>query len=497
MAARCGSGISRSNRWIEQVNFPPENPHVTITSELTTIPLKSNTYLWFISLVATIGGLMFGFDIGIISGAVPFIQPYFGWNELQLGWGVSSILLGAIAGAFGTGLLTERYGRKRVMLVVALFFALSCGGMALARHDGPFIAFRILGGIAVGAISVVSPMYVAEVAPPRIRGTLVTIYQLAITLGILVSYLVNFALHDVDNNWRWMFATGLVPSVIFFAGLLYIPESPRWLAKAGKWTLAGDILERIGGREFAETGMAEIRKSLDDTGTGTGSSKAGVLFSRRYRGVIILGLLLAVFVQISGINTVVDYAPKILISAGVEIRSALLQTSLIGLVNFIFTFFAVWLIDRLGRRTFYIIGSTGMAVTLLMLSAAFHFNMEPALTTVFIMLFIAFFASCIGPAFWTLVSEMFPNRIRGRAVALASFTQWVFNFLVVLLFPHVLEVLGGSVTFLFLAAMSVAQLLVAVFYLKETRGKTLEEIGEMWEPGSGVNPTETPRPISK
>lgn len=477
MAARCGSGTSGSNRWIEH-----------------SVPLKGKPYLWFISLVATIGGLMFGFDIGIISGAVPFIQPYFGWNELQLGWGVSSILLGCIAGAFGTGVLTERFGRKSVMLVVALFFAISCAGMALAHSAVSFIAFRILGGIAVGAVSVLSPMYVAEVAPPGIRGTLVTIYQLAITLGILVSYLVNFALHDVENNWRWMFATGLIPSVVFFTGLFFIPESPRWLVKAGKLSQARDVLERIGGTDFAATGMAEIRKSLaqtgdgpagartgDEPGSGPAGARPGILFTRRYRGVIILGLLLAVFVQISGINTVVDYAPKILISAGVEIRSALLQTSLIGLVNFAFTFIAVWLIDRLGRRTFYIIGSSGMAVTLLMLSAAFYINLEPALTTAFIMLFIAFFASCIGPAFWTLVSEMFPNRIRGRAVALASFTQWVFNFLVVLLFPHVLDVLGGSATFLFLAIMSAGQLLVAIFYLKETRGKTLEEIGEMWE----------------
>ena len=198
--------------------------------------------------------------------------------------------------------------------------------------------------------------------------------------------------------------------------------------------------------------------------------------------MIILGLLLSVFVQITGINTVVDYAPKILMTAGLEIRNALLQTSLIGLVNFAFTFIAIFLIDRLGRKTFYIIGSSGMAVTLLMLIAiAFHFELNPVFTTACIMGFIAFFASCIGPAFWTLVAEMFPNRIRGQAVALASFTQWVFNFLVVLLFPYVLDALGGAFTFLFLSGMSVIQLIMVTLLLKETKGKSLEEIEQLWK----------------
>ena len=439
--------------------------------------MKGRAYLYFISLVATIGGLMFGFDVGIISGAIPFIQPYFGWDELQLGWGVSSILVGAILGAFGTGTLTEKYGRKRLLITVALFFAVSCAGMALAKTATFFISFRVLGGLAVGAVSVLSPMYVAEVAPAKIRGTLVTIYQLAITLGILISYLVNFGLHEVDNNWRWMFATGLIPSILFFTGLFFIPESPRWLVKAGFKEKALMILERIGGTDFAGSEIIEIEKSLTDAGSG---SILRIMFSRKYRKVIFLGLLLSVFVQITGINTVVDYAPKILMAAGLEIRNALLQTSLIGLVNFAFTFFAVWLIDRLGRRTFYIIGSSGMAITLLLLAAAFHFEMSPIFTTICIMAFIAFFASCIGPAFWTLVTEMFPNRIRGQAVALASFTQWVFNFLVILLFPYVLKALGGSVTFLFLSAMSVIQLLIAWFFIKETKGKSLEEIETLW-----------------
>lgn len=439
--------------------------------------MKGRPYLYFISLIATLGGLMFGFDVGIISGAIPFIQPYFGWDELQLGWGVSSILVGCILGAFGTGTLTERYGRRRLLIIVALFFAISCAGMALAQTQTFFILFRVLGGLAVGAVSVLSPMYVAEVAPRKIRGTLITAYQLAITMGILISYLVNFALHEVENNWRWMFATGLLPSILFFIGLFFIPESPRWLIKAGLREKAVIILERIGGKEFSASEVPEIELSLAESG---GSSGLRTLFKRKYRKVIILGLLLSVFVQITGINTVVDYAPKILMTAGLEVRNALLQTSLIGLVNFAFTFFAIFLIDKIGRKIFYIIGSSGMALTLLLIAAAFHFEMSPVFTTVCIMGFIAFFASCIGPAFWTLVAEMFPNRIRGQAVALASFTQWVFNFLVILFFPYVLDAVGGSTTFLFLALMSLIQLVIAIFWMKETKGKSLEEIEKLW-----------------
>jgi sugar porter (SP) family MFS transporter len=439
--------------------------------------LKGRPYLYFISLVATIGGLMFGFDIGIISGAVPFIQPYFNWDELQLGWGVSSLLMGCIAGAFGSGTLTERFGRKRVLVVIALFFALSCAGMALAKTSVFFISARIIGGLAVGAVSVLSPMYVAEVSPARIRGTLVTIYQLAITMGILIAYLINYGLHDTDNNWRWMFATGVVPSVIFFTGVIFIPESPRWLMKTGNRQKASNVLERIGGIEFARLAVQEIEESLAGAGIRTGLAD---LFRPANRRVIFLGLFLAVFVQITGINIVVDYAPKILISVGVEIKSALLQTSLIGLVNFAFTFFAVWLIDRTGRKRLYAVGSAGMAGTLLLIAAAFQFGLDNRITTVCMMLFIAFFAACIGPAFWTLVAEMFPNRIRGRAVAFASFTQWVFNFLVVLLFPHILDSIGGALTFLFLSLMSVVQFLAVLVYLRETRGKTLEQIEHLW-----------------
>jgi len=438
---------------------------------------KSNLYLYFICFIATMGGLMFGFDIAIISGAVPFIQPYFGWDELQLGWGVSSLLVGAIVGAFGSGALTDRFGRKRVLIIVALFFALSCALTAIASSSVLFISARLFGGLAVGAASVLSPMYVAEVAPAKIRGMLVAVYQLAIVLGILCSYTINYWLHDVDDNWRWMFATGVIPSVLFFIGLFFIPESPRWLYTVGRKEESLRVLTRIGGSSLAEAEIVEIAASLNGD---TSSVSIRELLRPSSRKVLLVGFFLSILVQISGINTIVDYAPKILLAAGVEIKNALLQTSLLGLINFIFTFVAILFIDKVGRRMLYLIGSMGMAVTLVLLAISFYLKMDGIFTLVCIMLFLAFFSSCIGPVFWTLVSEIFPNRIRGKALAFASFTQWIFNFLVVLLFPHFLESVGGATTFLFLALMSFVQYLFTYFYVPETKGKSLEEIEHLW-----------------
>jgi len=438
---------------------------------------KNALYLYFICLIATMGGLMFGFDIAIISGAVPFIQPYFGWNELQLGWGVSSLLVGAVFGAFGSGVLTDKYGRKSVLIFVALFFAVSCALTALASSSVLFISARLFGGLAVGAASVLSPMYVAEVAPAKNRGMLVAIYQLTIVVGILCSYTINYWLHDVDNNWRWMFATGVVPSVFFFIGLFFIPESPRWLYKAGRKEESLKVLTRIGGESLAKVEILEIAESLNGS---SAKVSRGELFKPASRKVMVVGFFLAVLVQISGINTIIDYAPKILLAAGVEIKNALLQTSLLGLINFIFTFVAILFIDKVGRRLLYLIGSMGMAVTLVLLAMSFYFKMDGIFTLICIMLFLVFFSSCIGPVFWTLVSEIFPNRIRGKALAFASFTQWIFNFLVVLLFPHFLALLGGAVTFLFLALMSFVQWLFTWFYVPETKGKSLEEIEHLW-----------------
>lgn len=275
-----------------------------------------------------------------------------------------------------------------------------------------------------------------------------------------------------------MFATGIIPSVLFFVGLFFIPESPRWLYKAGRQAESLKVLTRIGGESLAKVEIREIAESLKEN---SGTVSAGEIFKPAVRKVMIIGFLLAVFVQISGINTVIDYAPKILLAAGVEINNALLQTSLVGFINFIFTFVAILFIDKLGRRSLYLIGTMGMVVTLIMLAISFYLKMEGIFTLICILMFIAFFASCIGPVFWTLLSEIFPNKIRGKALAFASFTQWIFNFLVVLLFPHFLASLGGAKTFLFLAVMAFLQWLFTYLYVPETKGKSLEEIEHMWK----------------
>lgn len=438
----------------------------------------SKSYLYFICLIATMGGLMFGFDVAIISGAVPFIQSYFGWNELQLGWGVSSLLLGAIIGSISSGFLSDLYGRKKILIIVALFFAVSCACTAFSHTAMFFVTSRIFGGLAVGAASVLSPMYVAEVAPPAKRGMLVSVYQLAIVIGILASYCINYFLQGFDNNWRLMFGTGILPSVLFFAGMFFIPESPRWLFKAGRKEESGKILSHVAGPELAALELQEIEASLKENSSTVAVSE---LFRKSNRKVLITGFLLAVLVQVTGINTIVDYAPKIFLAAGIEIKNALLNTSLIGLINFVFTFVAIIFIDKAGRKRLYIIGSSGMVLTLLLLALTFYYKAAPALTLIAILMFIAFFASCIGPVFWTLVAEIFPNRIRGKALAFVSFTQWVFNFLVVLLFPHFLSIVGGPLTFLFLSLMSLLQLLFVLFLLPETKGKSLEQIERLWE----------------
>ena len=275
-----------------------------------------------------------------------------------------------------------------------------------------------------------------------------------------------------------MFATGVIPSVLFFIGLFFIPESPRWLYKAGRKDESLKVLTRVGGEDLARVEIREIAESLE---VKDAAVTRGELFKPASRKVMVVGFFLAVLVQISGINTIIDYAPKILLAAGVEIKNALLQTSLLGLINFIFTFVAILFIDKVGRRLLYLVGSMGMAVTLVLLALSFYLKLDGIFTLVCIMLFLVFFSSCIGPVFWTLVSEIFPNRIRGKALAFASLTQWVFNFLVILLFPHFLALLGGAVTFLFLAVMSFAQWLFTFFYVPETKGKSLEEIELLWK----------------
>ena len=434
-------------------------------------------YVTLLASAASLGGLLFGFDIAIITGAGPFLMRHFNLDDLSLGWAFSSLLFGCIVGSVVAGRYTDRLGRRRMMLWVALLFAITSVGTAAAPTFTAFIAARLMGGVAVGAVSVLSPIYVSEVAPASIRGRLGALYQMSIVTGVLVSYGVNFLLRNTgSDNWRWMFLTGVFPSLGFFLMLLFAPETPRYLVRIGHDEEAQRILEEIGGAHSASLEMLEIKASL-----ATGKRDLRALMQPGIRRAVMVGFVLAILIHVSGVNTVIDYAPSILKSAGWSIDGALFSTVILGVVNFIFTLLSFAMIDRFGRKPLYIVGSLRMGASLLLLvalilSGAFH----GMLVLVLVLAYLSFFASCIGPVFWTLLPEMFPNRIRGTAITVPVLTQWVANAVVVLFFPMAFNQIGKAATFGFLAAMALAQAVFTMFFLPETKGKSLEEIESFW-----------------
>ena len=436
------------------------------------------TRLLFISIVAALGGLLFGFDIAIITGAGPYLVETFELNNIQEGWAYSSLLFGCIIGAAVAGRITDAIGRKKILIIVAVLFALTSIGSAMVYNLNSLVLARICGGIAVGAASTVSPMYISEVTPKRFRGSLVSMYQLFIVTGILISYLINYMLNDIgENNWRWMFATGVVPSLLFLLTLFLVPETPRYLYKKGAKNRALEVLNLVNTQEESNKQIQEIKNSLEESSAGFRA-----LLDPSLRKVMLVGIGLAVFVQLSGINTIIDYAPKIFTTAGWRLDAGLFATFGLGIVNFVFTWVSILVVDKFGRRPLYIVGSLGLALTLLCLSIldfTGNFNGIPVL--IIIMIYLAFFSSCIGPVFWTYMSEIFPNRIRGTALSVPVFTQWIFNALVVLVFPLMLTKLQSSFTFLIIFIMAAGQLLFSWKYMKETKGKSLEEIEGLWK----------------
>ena len=461
------------------------------TPEPSTINLR---FVVFLAAAGSLGGLLFGFDIAIITGAGPFLTRHFMLDDLSLGWAFSSLLFGCIVGSFLAGRYTDRLGRRKLMLWVALLFAVTSVATGVAPTFAAFILARLLGGIAVGAISILSPIYISEVSPARMRGRLGALYQMSIINGILISYLMNFLLRNTGvDNWRWMFLTGVFPSAALFLMLLFVPETPRYLMRVGRETEALQILERIGGRRNAVLEISEIRSTLV-----RGRHDWRVLLQPGIRRAVAVSFVLAILVHVSGINTVIDYAPSILRSAGWTIDGALFSTVIIGLTNFAFALLSFALIDRFGRKPLYIVGSLGMTASLLALIATVvsgSFHGVPVL--VLVLVYLAFFESCIGPVFWTLLPEIFPNRIRGVAITVPVLTQWVANAAVVLFFPLAFNQIGKVATFSFLAAMAFAQAAFAWRFLPETKNKSLEEIERLWKlsaalPASDAVPSAAP-----
>lgn len=442
--------------------------------------MKTNintSYVIFLGVTAALGGLLFGFDIAIITGAGPFLTDRFKLGDLSLGWAFSSLLFGCVLGSGIAGRLTNSYGRKKILLIVAVLFAITSLATGLAPSFALFVMARFAGGLAVGGASILSPMYVAEVSPPSLRGRMGTLYQLSIVTGILISYGINYLLCDVGPaNWRWMFITGVVPSILFFAMLLVMPETPRYLFMAGKEQQGFAIIERIAGRESAEFEAKEIRASLHKKRNAWMD-----LLQPGIRRAVFIGFCLAVLVHLSGINTIIDYAPAILRAAGWKIDAALFSTFIIGITNLVFTCVSFWVIDRYGRKPLYIIGSLGMtAALILLLSVVLTKHFQSAIVLVYILAYLAFFSSCIGPVFWTLVAEIFPNDLRGTAMVVPVLTQWIANAMVVLLFPLAFNQIGKAITFGFLATMSLTQAVFTWFYVPETKNKPFEEIEEYW-----------------
>ncbi len=434
---------------------------------------KNSAFLILASVVAALGGLLFGFDTAVISGTTPFIQPFFHLNDVGLGWTVSSLLIGCIVGVMIAGRPGDLFGRRRTLMVAALLFVVSAIGSALSGELWVFITFRFFGGIAVGTASMLSPMYISEISPGARRGALVSLNQLAIVIGILIAFFSNYLLVGVGvDNWRWMLSVMGLPALLFFFSLLFVPASPRWLVQKGKTKEAFDVLSRINGEDQAKLELKDIEESIaKEVGTYR------EVFSKELRPILLIGVLLAIFQQMTGINSIMYYAPIIFQKIGNGTSSALMQTIAVGAVNLTFTIVSLKLIDRWGRKPLLIVGAIGMVISLGVISIAFFMHhYEGYLILVFILLFIASFAVSIGPVAWVVIAEIFPNKLRSKAMSVAIVTLWTFTFLVSLTFPIILDRLGGGAAFAIFGVMCLLLLFYVIFKLPETKGKSLEEL---------------------
>jgi len=435
-------------------------------------------YLLTISLVTALGGLLFGFDISVISGTIPFIQEVFELNETMKGWVVSSALIGCILGASYAGRLGDKFGRKKVLMIIAILFGISAIGSGISNSIPTFVTYRILGGLAVGGASVLAPMYIAEISPAHLRGRMVSINQLTIVIGISMAYYSNYFLLAIgDNAWRWMFVAEAVPSVLFFIALFIVPESPRWLVARDEVEKAKYVLEKVAGTDFANFELKEIKESL------SGNSKRGTLrdvFKKKYKMILFFGIFLAVFQQWSGINVIFFYGPDIFAKASLGVDAALFYTTLVGAMNIIFTILAMRVIDKMGRKKLMLIGSAGMVACYLIIGYLFKIEKTDGwMLLSFIIITPAFFAFGLGPTVWVVLSEIFPNKIRGAAMSVATFALWVGCYTLTLTFPIFVEALSAAVTFWIYAIVCVTGFLVIYKTLPETKGVSLEKLEKM------------------
>ncbi|WP_183565172.1 sugar porter family MFS transporter [Mucilaginibacter sp. SP1R1] len=464
-----------------------------ITTASTIGTKTSNIYLYLVCLVAALGGFLFGFDTAVISGTVSLVKHDFGLNAVSEGWFVSCALLGCIIGVSFSGKLSDKYGRKIVLIISAILFLVSALGCMFSGSFTVLILFRLIGGLGIGVASMVSPLYISEFSPSRFRGMMVSLYQLALTLGIVLAYFSNayLANHAVDTYssvsvskifsaevWRAMLGLGALPAAIFLICLFLVPESPRWLLLKGYQQKAENILIKIDGAEAAQKEIEAFNSVLDNNDEGS----LRELFTPVYRRALWVGLLLPFLSQVCGINAVIYYGPRILEQAGFTLNSALGGQVTIGLVNVVFTFVAIFTVDKWGRRPLLFAGIGGAVVSLIIIGVLFALGVTSGLwILIFILAFIACFAFSFGPVCWVVVGEIFPNAIRGKAMALATLSLWVGNFLVGQLTPILLEELGSSWTFWLFALCCSPALWLTWKLIPETKGRSLENIEAYWK----------------
>lgn len=455
------------------VTVSPEPAMPAGSNSLQEVTINKR-FIVLVSFVAALGGLLFGFDTAIISGTIPYITSFFGLNEYWLGWAVSSILIGCAVGAIMAGPLADTYGRKFTLMICAVLFAVSGVGAGLSDQLYWFVFFRLIGGLGVGAAAMVSPMYIAEMAPAAWRGRLVAFYQMAIVFGILLAYFSNYLFNDTGvNNWRWMFASQAAPSLLFLLFLLMVPETPRWLVKKGRKKQAAGILTKIADSRSIDKELAGIEKSFQHPYEISISR----LFSKTYLPVLFIGILVAVFQQVTGINSILYYAPVIFRETGMDSSSSLLQTIGIGIVNVISTFIAIGLVDKLGRKKFLLAGSLIMGISLTAVALCFQYSyFDNYVVLIFMLLYVAAFGCTLGAVTWVYLSEIFPNMVRGLALSIATLSLWLADFGVTYTFPVMTKQLGTATTMYCYASLCGVAFVYMLFKVKETKGRTLEEI---------------------
>jgi len=433
----------------------------------------NSRYVLGISFISALGGYLFGFDFAVISGALPFLREQFDLNAYWEGFLTGSLGLGCIVGCLIAGKLAEKYGRKPGLSVAALIFALSSFGMALSSGMNVFIFMRFVAGIGVGMASILSPLYIAEISPASVRGRNVAINQLTIVFGILITNLVNYKLAGYgDQSWRLMFGFGVVPSILFLIGVVFLPESPRWLMTNAREERAAAILQKIGNKDYVTKSISDFRQSFNSRQSQTFAS----VFSKAVRPAITIGITLAVFQQLCGINVVFNFTSTIFESVGADLDRQLSETVAIGIVNTLFTLLAMWQVDKLGRRPLMLAGSLGLSVAYLVLAALLQGQAAPVWISLVVLIAIALYATSLAPVTWVLISEIFPNHIRGLASSVAIVCLWAAYFVLVFTFPILAEILGTYGPFYVYAVICLAGFLFIKTRVKETKGQTLEEL---------------------